>query len=74
VKTYTGWPTPTGLGAAEMYAYETMFHAGVCALAGDRVVIGITIDSTRHKVTMEIAVFVDILVFRFISFSPFVAY
>jgi hypothetical protein len=55
-----------------MYAYETMFHAGVCALADDIVVIGIIIDSTRHKVTIEIAVFIDVLVFRFISYSPFV--
>jgi hypothetical protein len=32
------WPTPTGLGAALMYAKVVICHAGVCACAGMAVI------------------------------------
>jgi hypothetical protein len=53
-KTYTSWPTPTGLGAAEMYGYETMLQLGpgTCALEVDSVK-GRAIDSARNKVTID---------------------
>jgi hypothetical protein len=58
------WPTPTGLGAALMYAKVVICHAGVCACAGITV---IPIEATK-RATIRIT---DTLLFSICIFFTF---
>jgi hypothetical protein len=52
-----------------MYAYDLMLQAvGVCALATDRAVIGIAMDSTRINVTIDNGFFDNTIFCKFICF------
>ncbi len=48
------WPTPTGLGAAVIFAYVGMFQGGVCALMFCTNIVDADIDNTRtNAITMD---------------------